>query len=111
MNTLRNGRYRWMIFKNRGSWMGTALEFNIVVEGDDPRVVETELHEAVIGYLESARKLKGVRDTQVNAILNQKAPAEYEERWEEAREVMKGNVRSPLSSDFFRAGVSTLALA
>ena len=53
MNTPKQGTYRWMIYKEGDSWIGVVMEFNIVVTGEDPRMVEIELNEAVIGYLES----------------------------------------------------------
>ena len=114
MNTSKNGKYRWMIFKDGDSWVGVALEFNIVVTGADPRVVEFELQEAVIGYIESAKKLKGFRANQVNSILNQKPEDEYEKKWIQATQTRttprKGSVPSPFS-DIYKAGVSSLAIA
>ena len=113
MNTVKNGRYRWMIFKDGNDWVGVALEFNIVVTGEDPRVVEVELQEGVLGYLESAKKLKGFRASQVNSLLNQKANDEYEEKWARARRIFtapkKDGVISPLSG-IYKAGVSSLAV-
>ena len=111
MNTLHKGKFRWIIFKDGKDWVGTALEFNITVVGEDPRMVEIELHEAVQGYLEAARKFKGVRTQQVSALLNQVTEAEYEKRWEAARESIRGNVPSPLTSDIYRFGVANLATA
>ena len=114
MNTVKSGRYRWMIFKDGDSWVGVALEFNIVITGKDPRVVEIELQEAVLGYLEAAKKLKGFRTAQVNSILNQIADNEYEKRWVQATQTSsaprKGGVLSPLSG-IYKAGVSSLAVA
>ena len=113
MNTPTKGMYRWMIFKDGDSWVGVALEFNIVVTGEDPRVVEFELQEAVIGYIESAKKLKGFRTGQVNSILNQETEDEYEEKWVRATQTTvtpeKGSVLSPFS-DIYKAGVSSLAV-
>lgn len=113
MNTLEQGQFRYIIFKEKEQWLGTALEFNITVEGDDPRVVEAELHEAVIGYLESAKKMRtrNVRSLQIDPLLNQDSDPEYERRWEIAQESLKGNVPSPLSSDIYKFGVANLALA
>ena len=108
MNTPQRGRFRWMIFKDRESWVGVALEFNIVITGDDPRVVETELHEAVTGYLESAKKLKGFRSQQVNTLLNQNADKEYESKWAVARKAMQKDIPSPFSSNIYKAGISNL---
>ncbi|OHA26800.1 MAG: hypothetical protein A3C06_01530 [Candidatus Taylorbacteria bacterium RIFCSPHIGHO2_02_FULL_46_13] len=110
MNTPQSGAYRWMIFKDGDSWVGVALEFNIVVTGEDPKVVEFELQEAVIGYLESAKKIKGFRTHQVNSILNQEAEKEYEDKWVRATQTATpgGNVLSPLSG-IYKAGISSLA--
>jgi len=90
------------------------LEFNVIVTGEDPRLVEFELQEAVAGYLESAKKLKGFRTNQINNLLNQKADGEYEERWAKATQTTSKSstggraVVSPLS-DVYKAGVSSLA--
>lgn len=112
MNTPTNGTYRWMIFKDKNSWVGVALEFNIVVTGDEPRVVEFELQEAVIGYLESAKKIKGFRAGQVNSILNQETDEEYESRWTRATRTpatqAERNTPSPFSN-IYKVGISSLA--
>jgi len=114
MNTVKSGAYRWMIFRDGDTWVGVALEFNIVITGDDPKVVEIELHEAVLGYLESAKKLKkGFRESQINATLNQEADQEYEVRWISATQARQAavdkNIPSPLSADIYKAGISNLA--
>ena len=100
-----------MIFKDGEDWIGTALEFNITVAGTDPRVVEAELQDAVLGYLEAAGKIKGMRPKQVVGILNQVTDKEYESRWTTAQEAMRGSVPSPLAADMYKAGVANLALA
>lgn len=111
MNTVKSGKYRWMIFKERDSWIGVALEFNIVVTGDDPRVVEIELQEAVLGYLESTKKLKGFRSGQVNAVLNQEADEEYETKWVKATQNSAAPGKGVISpfSGIYKAGISSLA--
>ena len=109
MNTVKKGLYRWMIFREDNAWIGVALEFNIVVTGDDPKIVEVELQEAVLGYLESAKKLKGFRTNQVDSLLNQRADAEYETRWIKATQTSPDrSVPSPYS-DIYKAGIASLA--
>ncbi len=100
-----------MIFKDGDSWIGVALEFNIVIEGEDPRVVESELHEAVIGYLESAKKIKGFRTGQVNSLLNQKADEAYESRWVSAVGAKRApaDFPSPLFG-LYKAGIANLVI-
>ena len=78
MNTLQKGRVRTIIFKEKNTWVGVALEFNIVETGDDPREVIFMLDEAIRGYVNSARKAK-IRPH----ILNQKSDAEYENLWKQ----------------------------
>ena len=75
-NTLQRGSVRILVFRERGVWYATALEFNIVETGDTAREAMLLLFEAVQGYLESARKVKARPH-----ILNQPVDREYEEMW------------------------------
>lgn len=77
MNTTKKGTIRCIIFKEDNVWYGVGLEFNIVESGDDADVVMFNLHEAIRGYVESQKKIKGNR----LAPLNQKADVEYESLW------------------------------
>lgn len=111
MNTLTQGAYRWIIFKEGDVWYGLAYEFNIVVEGADSRLVEVELQEAVLGYLEAAKSMKGFRPQHIEQLLNQKAEDEYEEMWARATAGAMKTPKPELSplSDIYKAGVSNLA--
>lgn len=80
-NTPQKGAYRWIVFKKGVQWIAAALEFNIVLVGDDPNVVFLEMQEAVRGYIEAAQKFRGFRPQTVSPILNQKADETYERRW------------------------------
>lgn len=77
MNTTQKGRVRTIIFKEGDTWYGVALEFNIIEEGDSFDVVNFNLQEAIRGYVESQRKIKGSRVSP----LNQKPDSEYEKIW------------------------------
>lgn len=114
MNTIRSGTYRWIIFREGDMWFGVALEFNLVVEGGDPRLVELELQEAVLGYLESVKKLEsGFRSQQTTGILNQKPDPEYEEKWRKGYQPHADPASSVLSplSDIYKIGIANLANA
>ncbi len=114
MNTVKKGHYRWIIYRDGQDWLGVALEFNIIVSGSDPQVVQAELHEAALGYIESAKNLKGFRDAQVNKILNQKPEEEYEKLWSSAtsQNIKQEKITSPFSrEDVYSAGVSNLQVA
>ena len=76
-NTLKSGKVRYIIFKEGDTWYGVALEFNIVEEGDDPRMVMQSLFDAIQGYVETAQKLK-LRPMP----LNQKPDKEYQKLWD-----------------------------
>ena len=75
-NSYQKGSVRCIIFKEGETWFGTALEFNIVETGDDPREVMVLLDEAIRGYIASGKKAR-FRDH----ILNQEADPEYEQLW------------------------------
>lgn len=76
-NTLHRRSVRYLVFKDGDVFFGVALEFNIVVEAAHPTEALLLLHEAAMGYLESARKTKARPH-----ILNQKTDLEYERMWQ-----------------------------
>lgn len=77
MNTLQKGQVRYIVFKDKDTWYAAGLEFNIVESGDSPRMALLNLFDALEGYVESCRKVKGAR----LAPLNQVADPEYEQLW------------------------------
>jgi len=90
-NTLNKGSVRYIIFKEADAWYGVALEFNLVVDGDNPLEVMASLFQAIHGYVETARKLK-MRPLP----LNQRPDKEYSELWERLSkgEIEKGVTKS-----------------
>lgn len=76
-NTPQKGSVRYLVFKDDDIFFGVALEFNIVVEAAHPTEALLLLHEAAMGYLESARKTKARPH-----VLNQKPDPEYERMWQ-----------------------------
>lgn len=89
MNTPQKGKVRYIVFKDGDSWYAVALEFNIVESADDPRIALNNLFDAVSGYVESCRKVKGFK----MSPLNQKPDTEYEKLWKIANS--KKAIRSP----------------
>lgn len=75
-NTLDRGRIRWIVFHDEGTWFGVAIEFNLIVEADNPDTALFELHQAVQGYVKAARKSK-MRPV----VLNQIPAGEYGLLW------------------------------
>ncbi|MCX6712683.1 MAG: hypothetical protein NTY66_00555 [Candidatus Vogelbacteria bacterium] len=78
MNTPKAGAVRCIVFKEGDTWYGVALEFNIVESADDYDVAMNNLQEAIQGYVESQRKIKGSYRI---SPLNQKSDEEYEQLW------------------------------
>jgi len=77
MNTTKTGKFRHIVFRDGDMWYAVALEFNIIESADDPRLAYFSLLQAVDGYLNSLRKVKGARF----GSLNQAADPEYEKLW------------------------------
>ena len=90
-NTAQKGSVRYIVFKEKDIWYAVGLEFNIVESGKDPQVVLLSLFEAISGYVEAFRKIKGARPY----TLNQKTEKEYEELW--AKLKTKTPIKSPYS--------------
>jgi hypothetical protein len=88
------------VFKDGGTWYATGLEFNIVESADDPRIALNNLFDAMHGYVESAKKIKGARV----APLNQKTDQEYEDLW--AIVTAPKKIKSPYQISTF--GVTTV---
>lgn len=96
-NTLQKGSFRRIIFKEGKLWNAVALEFNLVVSANDPKVAAIELYEAVTGYLEAVKKSKSRP-----FALNQKVVDEYEDMWRVLSQNKK--VKSPYT--VFDFGIS-----
>jgi len=77
MNTSIKGTFRHIVFKDGDTWYAVALEFNIIESSDDPRLAFFNLLQAVDGYIQSAKKIKGSRFLS----LNQQTDEEYEKLW------------------------------
>lgn len=78
VNTPRQGRFRHIVFRDGGIWYAVALEFNIVESSDDPKLAFFNLLQAVGGYIQSMKKIKG---TLGYPALNQEPDSEYENLW------------------------------
>lgn len=98
-NTIKNGKVRYIIFKEDDTWYGVALEFNIVEEGDNPLQVMASLFEAIQGYVETAQKLK-LRPMP----LNQKPDKEYQKLWDKLE---KGKERSVMPENIYNFGYNS----
>ncbi len=100
MNTPKKGRVRYIVFKEDDTWYAAGLEFNMVESADDPRIALNNLLDAMAGYIESCKKVRGARVSP----LNQKTDPEYEKLWSIASSPKR--VKSPFLINTF--GVTNL---
>ncbi len=98
MNTPTQGKFRHIVFRDGNTWYAVALEFNIVESSDDPKLAFMGLLQAVSGYIQSNKKIKGTR----LSALNQKSDPEYEKLWKDLTSPKP--IKSPYEIDMF--GVS-----
>jgi|SRR3989338_10313627 len=91
MNTAQKGSVRYIVFKEKDTWYAVGLEFNIVEYAEDPQIALFSLFEAIAGYVEAFRKIRGARPN----VLNQKPDKEYEKMWDK---LISGSlIKSPYS--------------
>ena len=96
MNTTTKGTFRHIVFKDGDTWYAVALEFNIVESSDDPKLAFFNLLQAVSGYIDSAKKIKGTRFQS----LNQKTDQEYEKLWSIINAPKIKNSSKPIKSPY-----------
>ncbi len=86
-NSIQKGSVRYIIFKEKGTWYGVALEFNLVEQGNNPEEVIHSLFEGIRGYVETVKKAK-LR----SFALNQKPDKEYEVLWNQIKNRKQKNI-------------------
>jgi hypothetical protein len=102
INTANKGFVRYIVFKEENVWYAVGLEFNIVISAETADLALFELFDAIQGYVESFRKLRGARPH----ALNQKTDAAYESLWDELRKAKR-----PVKSPYFVYAFGKKALA
>ncbi len=85
-NTIQKGSFRTIVFKEDDVWYGVALEFNLVVDADDPQIALFKLFDAATGYVETVAKSKSRPHA-----LNQIPEKEYSDLWKR----LSGNLKLP----------------
>ncbi len=105
MNTFEQGQVRVLIYRDEaeGVWYGSALEFNLTIDGDDKNTVFLELDRVVKEYVRSAQEIGSVQ------LLNQEPDPELLALWESRIENRATNVESPYTPYF--AGSESLVYA
>lgn len=107
-NTLQKGSVRYVVFKEKDTFFGVAIEFNVIVEAATQIEAIVLLNEAIQGYLESARKFK-LRPH----VLNQAVDSEYEQMWQSVQHKDAGKhiLRATKSPFVLSSGQFNLAFA
>jgi len=78
MNTFESGQVRVLVYRDNadGVWYGSALEFNLTIDGTDKHAVLFELNHAIDEYRRSAQEIGAVE------LLNQEPDPELVALWE-----------------------------
>lgn len=105
MNTFEQGQVQVLVYRDEteGVWYGTALEFNLTIDGDDKNTVMLELDRAIKEYVQSAREIGSVE------LLNQEPDPELEALWQARIENRQEQITSPYTTHF--AGSESLVYA
>jgi hypothetical protein len=103
MNSFGKRQVKILVYRDNteGVWYGSALEFNLTVDGDDKNTVLLELDRALIEYIKSAQEI-GSTDP-----LNQEPDPELLNLWMAHNE----NRHSELSSPYTPYVTATESLA
>jgi hypothetical protein len=96
MNTFDKGQVRTLVYRDKASgvWYGTALEFNLTIDGEDKNIVVLELDRAIKDYVHSARQLGAIE------LLNQTTDPELDHLWQAHINNLSENLESPYQSHF-----------
>ncbi|MBP6881481.1 MAG: hypothetical protein KBC35_02540 [Candidatus Pacebacteria bacterium] len=105
MNTFERGQVKILIYRDdvEGIWYGSALEFNLTIDGDDKNTVFLELDRAIKEYVRSAQEIGSAQ------LLNQESDPELLALWESRIENRTENIESPYTPHF--AGSESLVYA
>ncbi len=71
-NTKETGIIEFTVFKEKNSFVGVCLTFDIIVEGTDYDQVKQEIEDAAVLHLETVRELN-----LSDELLNRPAPQKY----------------------------------
>lgn len=91
MNTFKKGQVKILIYRDTADsvWYGSALEFNLTVDGDDKNTVMLELDRAISEYVRSAGEIDSLQP------LNQDPDPELLALWKAHNENRTSDVTSP----------------
>lgn len=105
MNTFEKGQVKVLIYRDESEdvWYGSALEFNLTIDGTDRTAVALELDHAIREYIISAREINDV------SLLNQEIDPELAALWESRINNTESSVQSPYTP--YLAGIETLNYA
>jgi hypothetical protein len=94
MNRFDSGQLKVLVYKDRTDdvWYGTALEFNLTVDGDDKNTVLLELDRAVRDYIKSAAEIGSIE------LLNQTPDPELLALWQAHTENRVADIVSPYTT-------------
>ncbi len=95
-NTPKKGTFRHIVFKDGDTWYAVAMEFNIIESSNDPKLAFFNLLQAVGGYIDSMKKIRGAMNF---STLNQTPDPEYVKLWDNIHAPVP--VKSPFTINMY----------
>ena len=85
MKTANPATIRYIVFREKDTWYGVALELNIVVDGDTADQVVASLFDAITGYhdVQDAPQFEG------KTFHDPAVDPQYETLWKQAQQAKK----------------------
>ena len=92
----------YLIFKEKDTFVGVCLTFDLIREGNDPDALLEELRESARDHINMV-----IEQDMLESLLNRHAPKEYWEIYDKkAKETQKLLIKSPYTFDFSSRSLS-----
>jgi len=93
INTKKTGFARTIIFPCKGGYAAVCLDFNIIEEDEDRDVLEKSIKEAIVGYIETVRKVN-----LDDSFMNRHASKRYWNMYEACLKMIENKDKKPISA-------------
>ena len=111
LNTKEKGVMEFLVYKEKNTFVGVCLTFDIVEEGNNPVLLMKSIRESAELHLKTVRK-----NNMSNDLLNRYAPNEYWEKYFKVTDQIKTQSKKntnnyPVVSPYTQSRLSTLQFA
>ena len=111
LNTKEKGVMEFLVYKEKNTFVGVCLTFDIVEEGNNPVLLMKSIRESAELHLKTVRK-----NNMSNDLLNRYAPKEYWEKYFKVTDQIKTQSKKntnnyPVVSPYTQSRLPTLQFA